>query len=160
MGVSGATTSERIAMLDASLDKTGLYLGLLTTMPTLNDGSDYVEVVAAGSNYARLALNPSYTPPSSNSEWESAATSGNGVAVSKKGPKIGVTWTFNQNTGTVNWGHILGWAIFDSATRGAGTMKHCGLLNSPIDVVVNQAALLVDANHQIICQLGDSDDTF
>jgi hypothetical protein len=139
----GPTNAEEIAMLDWSLDRTGRYLGLLTTLPTDDAGAGAVE--ATGTGYARISI--------ASTDWEAAIA---GAPSTKSGPKSGVSWTF----GTVgaNWGNIKGFGLWDASTSGA--LRWVGTLPTPKDVLSGDPSPVFNSTHQIVAQLGDPSDTF
>lgn len=98
------TTSSQIAALAAVLPATNVYVGLLTSVPTLADGSDYGEAAAGG--YARVAFNT----------WLSTA----GVNPKEYKRQNNANITFPAFTAPQ--AGIEGWAIFSSSGIGTGTV--------------------------------------
>lgn len=144
--MAGATNTKEAAILDATLDVSGKYIGLLTTMPTADDGSGAVEVSTSGTAYARVAIG--------STDWEAAIP---GAPTTKSGPETGTTWAFPAPSGS-NWGNVKGFAIYSAST--GGTMEWFGSLPSPKDVNAGDPAPVFNSTHQIVVQLGDPGDTF
>jgi hypothetical protein len=81
---------------------TNVYIALLTTLPSDNNGTGLVEV--SGGSYARQAV-------AAASGWSSVTTSGSLQQMSNSGA---ITFP----TATANWGTIVGVAIYDALTVG------------------------------------------
>lgn len=82
---------------------TTVYVALLTTVPTADDGTGAVEV--SGNAYARQAITTS-------SGWSSISGSGTSPHQISNGAII----TFPTPTG--NWGAVIGLALYDASTAG------------------------------------------
>lgn len=80
-----------------------LYIALLTTLPTDNNGTGLVEVT--GGSYARV------TVAASTAQWGAPSTSG---SLQQTNNTNAITFT----TATANWGTIVGVAIYDALTAG------------------------------------------
>jgi hypothetical protein len=88
-----------------------LYLGLLITMPTKNDGTSAVEV--SGGSYARVQVTPA--------EWAAITTAGDNLT-EQHSTNAAVTFP----AATANWGTILGGFLADAATAG-NTLEYATL---------------------------------
>lgn len=88
------------------------WLGLLTTMPTKNDGTSLVEVT--GGSYARVAV-------AAGTDWSAVTTAADNLT---RQTSINAAKSFPQ--ATANWGTIVGWALFDAST--AGNFRRAGRL--------------------------------
>lgn len=87
---------------DGSYTKpTSLHLGLYTTLPTLDDGSDGVEEAAA--SYARVQYGPA------DAAW-SLPVGGDG--------RFYNLYSIVFPTPQEDWGTIVGWGLWDAATGG------------------------------------------
>ena len=91
-----------------------LAVALVTIAVTDSDDGSTISEVANANSYARVTLNPS------DSNW--AATSGGNGQTSNSS-----VITFPEASG--NWGTIVGAAILDSATYGAGNVLFYGTLS-------------------------------
>lgn len=97
-----------------------LAIGLLTG--ACSDSSAGTEVTNAG-NYARVSLNPS------NTNWKGTHASTTGVSSGTGGTVSNATAvTFGAPSG--NWGTVTHFAVYDSATHGAGNMLFCAALTT------------------------------
>lgn len=140
--MAGATDTEEAAILDARLDRTGVYtLGLFTALPADN-GTGGTEV--SGGSYARISISATTT------DWNAAS---GGAPTTKTGPKTGVTWVFAAPT--ANWGTVVGWGIWESTT-----LRYFGSLTTSKTINSGDPAPQFDDTHQITAQLGDTTDTF
>jgi hypothetical protein len=81
---------------------TNVYVALLTTLPSDNNGTGLVEV--SGGSYARQAV-------SAASGWSAVTTSGSLQQMSNAGQIL-------YPTASANWGTIVGMAIYDALTNG------------------------------------------
>ena len=99
-----------------------LYVALLTTMPTKNDGTSLVEVSATGTAYARQAITGS-------TGWNAIVTNADNVTeqVTNNGA---VTY---PACGATNYGTVVGVAIYDALT--VGNLIEYGTLTSGSQVV-------------------------
>jgi hypothetical protein len=82
---------------------TTVYVALLTTNPTADDGTGAVEV--SGGSYARVAITTS-------TGWSSISGSGTSPH------QISNAATITFPTPTANWGAVIGIAIYDASTAG------------------------------------------
>ena len=98
---------------------TSLYVALLTTMPTKNDGTSLVEV--SGTSYVREAIIGS-------SGWNAITTAGDNVTEQATN-NAAITWPAAGSA----WGTILGVGIYDSLT--AGNLLEYGTLTSGSQVI-------------------------
>jgi hypothetical protein len=92
---------------------TQLYLGLLLTMPTKNDGTGAVEVT--GGSYARQ--------PITQAQWAAIITNADNLTEQRS---TNATITYNP---TANWGTIVGVVLSDALT--AGNAEVYGTLTAP-----------------------------
>lgn len=83
-----------------------LYVALLTSLPTKNDGTGLVEVSATGTGYARQSI--------ASSGW-SAITQSADTIHDQISNTAALTW---NNSGATNFGTIVGAAIYDALTLG------------------------------------------
>lgn len=81
-----------------------LYLGLLTAMPTRNDGTGLAE--ATGTGYARLSIAPA--------QWAAITTAGDNVT-EQTSNNLDLTY---PAPGAGGWGTAVGVALFDAASAG------------------------------------------
>ena len=96
-----------------------LYIALLTTMPTKNDGTSLVEVT--GTAYARQAITGA-------TGWNAIATNGDNVTEQTTN-NAAITF---PSAGS-NWGTVLGTGVYDALT--AGNLIEYGTLTSGSQVV-------------------------
>ena len=89
-----------------------LYVALLTTMPTVNDGTSLVEV--SGTSYARQQVTPA--------QWAAISTSSNTTETTAT--NVAVTFPAAGS----NWGTVLGVALYDALT--SGNMTRYGTLST------------------------------
>lgn len=90
-----------------------VYIALLTTLPTDNNGTGIAEV--SGGAYARQAVATATT------SWPAPSTSGSLQQTNN-------TNAINFPTATANWGTIVGVAIYDAVT--AGNLLYFGALTA------------------------------
>lgn len=115
LGIANSTATAGYAPTSGTAGN--LYVGLLTTMPTADDGTGAVEVtVSAGTNYARQ---PVPCNAMSASTWAGTQSAGSTTASSGSG---GTTSnnnaiTFGIPNGT-SWGTIAGFAVYDAPANG------------------------------------------
>jgi hypothetical protein len=98
-----------------------LYVALLTTMPTKNDGTSLVEVTTSGTAYARQ-------PITGSSGWNAITTAGDNVTEQVTNNAL-ILWA----AATASYGTVLGIAIYDAVT--AGNMLAYGTLTSGAQLV-------------------------
>lgn len=97
-----------------------MYVALLTAQPTVNaDGASLTEPSAAYS-YARKVYN-----------FQTSNWTLNQGSVSNTNP------IYFDMAYSADWGTIVGWALVDSATLGAGNVYACGSVQQPIIVKQN-----------------------
>jgi len=113
----------------------GSHLGLLTTMPTADDGTGAAEVTAG--NYARVAW------AGTTGKWKAASTSTGGAAVISNNGAVSFTTcaTAAWATGT---DAIVGWAWYDAATAGTGNIKAFGALTTSRTVGIGDKPSFAD----------------
>ena len=98
---------------------THLYVALLTTMPTKNDGTSLVEV--SGTAYVREAITGS-------TGWNATTTAGDNVTEQATN-NAAITWPAAGSA----WGTILGIGIYDALT--SGNLLKYGTLTSGSQVI-------------------------
>ncbi len=98
---------------------TTLYIALLTTLPTKNDGTGLVE--ASGTSYARQAITGS-------SGWNAITTNADNVTEQVTN-NAAITWPAAGSA----WGTILGIGVYDALT--AGNLIEYGTLTSGSQVI-------------------------
>jgi len=118
-------------------------VALVTTAPTdSSSGSTIAEVT--GGSYARVTVTPTTANWQSTNGTTSGASSGTGGSTNNA---AGITFP----TATADWGTVVGVALCDSATTGAGNMFFWGTLT--VNKVVSNGDTFVFAANQLTVQI-------